>query len=85
MRLLDKAVLITGATAGIGEACAKRFAKEGAQVVISGRDTARAAKVLADIERDDISHISSPLTLPNQAHVSDWLTRPSGGWDDWTS
>jgi NAD(P)-dependent dehydrogenase (short-subunit alcohol dehydrogenase family) len=36
-RLQDKVAVITGATSGIGRACAIRFAEEGARVVIAGR------------------------------------------------
>ena len=35
MRLKDKVCVITGAAQGIGEACAMRFANEGAKVVVS--------------------------------------------------
>lgn len=35
--LKDKVVLITGGGQGIGEACAERFAREGARVVVSAR------------------------------------------------
>ena len=35
---MGKTVLITGATSGIGEACALRFAKEGYDVCITGRN-----------------------------------------------
>jgi meso-butanediol dehydrogenase / (S,S)-butanediol dehydrogenase / diacetyl reductase len=38
MRLKDKVSLITGAAAGIGEACARTFAAEGAKVVIADVD-----------------------------------------------
>lgn len=37
MRLKNKVVIITGATSGIGEACALVFGKEGAKIVITGR------------------------------------------------
>ncbi len=38
MKLKDKVVIITGATSGIGEACALVFGKEGAKIVITGRN-----------------------------------------------
>lgn len=37
MRLKDKVAIVTGSTSGIGEACAKLFAQEGASVIITGR------------------------------------------------
>jgi NAD(P)-dependent dehydrogenase (short-subunit alcohol dehydrogenase family) len=37
MRLKDKVAIITGATKGIGLACAQEFAGEGAKVVLAGR------------------------------------------------
>lgn len=45
-----KRVLVTGATSGIGRATALAFARAGAAVVISGRDAARAAEVVAAAE-----------------------------------
>ncbi len=37
MKLKDKVSIITGATKGIGLACAEEFAKEGSRVVLTGR------------------------------------------------
>jgi len=49
MRLANKVALITGGTSGIGEATALLFAKEGAQVVITGRNESRGHAVTARI------------------------------------
>jgi NAD(P)-dependent dehydrogenase (short-subunit alcohol dehydrogenase family) len=43
LELKGRSVLITGASKGIGLACAKSFAHEGANVVITGRDAGRLA------------------------------------------
>ncbi|QNP68688.1 SDR family oxidoreductase [Streptomyces roseirectus] len=48
-RLRDKTALITGSTSNIGRAIAEAFAAEGAHVVVSGRDEARGAEVVAGI------------------------------------
>ena len=45
----NKTVLITGGTSGIGKAAALAFAREGANVVVSGRRVAEGEKVAGEI------------------------------------
>lgn len=44
--------LVTGATAGFGEACATRFAKEGYDLVITGRRAERLEALKTQIEKE---------------------------------
>ena len=48
-RLKNKVALVTGAGAGIGEATAKRFAEEGAMVIVTDINADTAAKTAEDI------------------------------------
>ncbi|MCI2424093.1 SDR family oxidoreductase [Saccharopolyspora sp. K220] len=48
-QLTGKRALVTGSSSGLGEATAKLLAAEGAEVVIHGRDEARAAAVAKTI------------------------------------
>ncbi|MDT7829220.1 SDR family oxidoreductase [Pricia sp. S334] len=40
-KLIDKVCIITGATSGMGKAIAESFSKEGAKLILSGRDAER--------------------------------------------
>jgi NAD(P)-dependent dehydrogenase (short-subunit alcohol dehydrogenase family) len=49
VRLSGKIAVVTGATRGIGRACALALASEGADVLVSGRDAEAGARVCAEI------------------------------------
>lgn len=47
--LTNKIAFVSGATSGIGEACAKRFAMAGAKVVVAGRNEEKGVKIIAEM------------------------------------
>ncbi|WP_302613758.1 SDR family NAD(P)-dependent oxidoreductase, partial [uncultured Bacteroides sp.] len=48
----NKVVLITGATSGIGEACARKFAKEGWNLILNARNASKLEKLIEELEME---------------------------------
>lgn len=72
--VLDKTVVITGATSGIGEVAALRLAERGARVVFVARDRARARATLARLRaagpgRAHAVHFADLSVLAEQRRV----------------
>lgn len=63
-RMFKKVCLVTGAANGIGLACARRFAEEGAHVLLTDRDAETGERVTAALvaEGFDVSFQSHDVT-----------------------
>ncbi len=84
MAMHGKTVLITGATNGIGLEAAVELARLGAKVVMVGRDPARTAAAVAEVQRRSgsaaVSHGS--VTSPRRPRSG---RSPPPSWRAWTS
>jgi NADP-dependent 3-hydroxy acid dehydrogenase YdfG len=71
---MNKIVLITGATSGIGAACAKKFAAAGYHLVITGRRTNRLEELKKSLENEySIKVLALAFNVQNRKAVEDEL------------
>jgi meso-butanediol dehydrogenase / (S,S)-butanediol dehydrogenase / diacetyl reductase len=74
MRLENKVAIITGAGTGIGAATAKRFAREGARVVLAARRLNLLQQVVAQIEATGGKAIAHSVDVADEAAVKELVT-----------
>ena len=75
-----KTVIITGATSGIGEVAAIRLAEQGARIVFTARDQARADDTMAKLKRanpaaDHAVHMADLSVLAEMKRIAAELAR----------
>ncbi|MDT7568306.1 MAG: hypothetical protein QOD04_2652 [Pseudonocardiales bacterium] len=87
--LSEQKALVTGATSGLGKAIALQLARDGAEVIVHGRNGERGAKVVGEIEAAggkarfigaDLSHPDDVAALANAVGELDVLVNNSGSW-----
>ena len=79
----DKIVFITGATSGIGEGCARKFASEGANLILNGRNVAKLESLKAELESAyGIEVCLLPFDVRQRQAASEALNSLQGKWKD---
>ena len=63
---MRKIVLITGATSGIGEACARKFAQGGYDVIITGRRAQLLANLKKELEAEGVRVLALAFDVRNR-------------------
>ncbi|NOZ95835.1 MAG: SDR family NAD(P)-dependent oxidoreductase [Acidobacteria bacterium] len=81
MKIEGKTVVITGASAGIGRACGKAFAAEGARCLLLARRGERLAELAAEIrERHGVEVLDTVLDVRDRRAVESFFGTLDGGW-----
>jgi len=75
MSVMTPVAVVTGGASGIGEACARRFSKEGYHVAILDVDVARAAEVAKGIEESGGVAVDFQCDVTNAKSLDDLARR----------
>ncbi len=78
--LKNKVVIITGASSGIGKACAMEFAKAGCKIVITGRNTKKLSEAATEIKSKhnaDVLEVASDVSREDDCRkiISETMNR----------
>lgn len=77
---MEKIVLITGATSGIGQACARRFAQNGYNVIITARRADRLEAIRHDLERYGAKVMTLVFDVRDAAAATAAMTSLTDEW-----
>lgn len=81
MNLRDKNILITGASSGIGQACARLFAANGARIILSARRKERIDSLANELKSSHGTQcLSLTLDVRNKSEVESVLGTLPSGW-----
>lgn len=69
IRLKDRVAIVTGAASGIGREIARRFAREGAAVVVADRDVAGARRVESEIAQGGGAALALGMDVADEGQV----------------
>ena len=74
-RLKDKTILITGASAGIGEACARLFAQQGSNLIITARREQKLLNLASELQKEyQIQGLGKALDVRDSSAVESLIS-----------
>lgn len=76
----NKIVLITGATSGIGEGCARKFASMGSDIILNGRNVEKMESMKAELTALGADVLLLPFDVRDRQAAASALESLSGKW-----
>ena len=77
-----KIALITGATSGIGEGCARRFAMGGYDLILTGRNAEKLASLKTELEKEGIQVLPLAFDVRDRAAAKQAIDSLEDRWKD---
>ncbi len=75
-----KTILITGATSGIGEACARKFAAMGSNLILNGRNEDKLERLKQELTALGIEVLTLPFDVRDRQAMRQALDSLQGQW-----
>lgn len=79
---MNKSVLITGATSGIGEACSKAFAASGYSLILTGRSQEKLNTLQEQLAKNGAKVKTLTFDVRNREETAQALASLTGEWAD---
>ena len=75
-----KLIFITGATSGIGEACARKFAEMGSNLILNGRNTEKLEALKEELTARGVEVLTLPFDVRNRGEMHRAVDSLEGKW-----
>lgn len=75
-----KLIFITGATSGIGEACARKFAEMGSNLILNGRNTEKLEALKEELTARGVEVLTLPFDVRNRGEMRRAVDSLEGKW-----
>lgn len=79
---MHKIVLITGATSGIGLACARKFAKNGDKLILTGRNKERLEQIRNELSDEGTEVLTLNFDIRDREKAKEYLNELSKEWQE---
>ncbi len=77
---MNKIVLITGATSGIGLACAKKFAANGDRLILTGRNAQRLAEIAKELTDKGTDVLTLTFDVRDREKAAKYISELPAEW-----
>ena len=79
---MNKIVLITGATSGIGFACARKFAENGDKVILTGRNEQRLSEIRKELETKGAQVLTLAFDVRDREKAAKYIQELPAEWQE---
>ena len=77
---MGKTILITGATSGIGLACARKFAENGDRLILTGRNEQRLAEIKKELTEKGTEVLTLAFDVRDREKAEKYIAELPAEW-----